>query len=216
MIKKFIAEAVGTFMLVAVGCGAIIANDVTNDSLGLIGICLSFGVIVALMIVFFGKISGCYINPAVTIAEWIRKKIGGKDALLYIIAEILGAIAAGYFLKIISPVHPNLGATIIHVPMWEAFIIEVVISAALFGAILFIRHRTHNLFYIVCFMGFAVFALAMLAGPSTGASMNPARSIGPAVAAGLWSQLWLYIIAPIAGMTAVAIIYLKQFRNHGV
>jgi aquaporin Z len=210
MIRRLIGESVGTFTLVTVGPGAIALNEVTGGMVTHTGICLTFGIVVALMILIFGKISGAHINPAVTIALWIERKFHGRYVLPYIVAQCIGALAAGFVLALLFPASTTLGATLPTVSTQSAFTIEVIISALLFGAVYFITSKTHHVKVIAPFIGSVVFLLAYISGPATGASMNPARSIGPAVASGDLQYLWLYITAPIIGMFIPGLVVSKH------
>lgn len=197
--KKYIAELIGTFALVLCGTGAIVVNDITNGTVSHVGIAIAFGLIITVMIYAFGSISGAHINPAVSIAFSITDRFEKKNLLGYVVAQLSGAFLASVILRFLFAEHGNLGTTL---PSgnWEiSFILEIILAYLLMIVILFVSQNK----LVNQFTGLAVGAVVMLevifAGPITGASMNPARSIAPAIVSGNVSQLWIYIIAPIVG-----------------
>ncbi len=190
--KKYIAELIGTFALVFVGTGSIIVEQQTG-SVSLVGIALAFGLIITAMIYTFGSISGCHINPAVTISLVIGKKISIKDSLYYILFQILGAILASLSLHILFPENILLGSTNPSGSITQSFIMEVVLT---FFMMLTILGTKENAGLII---GFVVIALIFIGGPISGGSFNPARSIGPALVSGEMENLWMYLIAPTIG-----------------
>jgi len=197
--KKYIAESIGTFALVFCGTGSMIVNDLTQGSVTHVGIAITFGAIVMAMIYAFGNISQAHINPAVSIAFSITDRFDRKHLLGYISFQILGALLASGLLNIIFINHPTLGATIPLGSWQQSFILELILTYFLMIVILFVS-QTES---IDQFTGIAVGATVMLesmfAGPICGASMNPARSIAPAIVSGNLSYLWIYISAPIIG-----------------
>lgn len=197
--KKYIAEFIGTFALVLIGTGAIVLNDEYNGIVTHLGISIAFGGIVTLMIFAFGKISGAHINPAVTIALWFSGRIHKKEVVPYIIAQLAGAFLASIFLFLAFPGHANLGATIPSVNLREAFIIEAFMTLVLVLVILNTLYKNRSLAFSAIAIGGVVFLEAYFGGPYTGASMNPARSIAPAVISGNTATLWLYILSTILG-----------------
>jgi len=197
--KKYIAELIGTFALVFCGTGAIVINDVASGTVSHVGIAITFGLIVAVMIYTFGGISGAHINPAVSIAFSVTYKFEKKYLLGYIIAQLLGAFLASGILKLLFLEHENLGATLPNGNWQQSFILEIILTYLLMIVILFVsQNKSVNQFTGLA-VGAIVLLEAMFAGPITGASMNPARSISPAVVSGNVSELWIYIIAPIIG-----------------
>lgn len=210
MRKQLLAEAFGTMMLVVIGCGAMALNDATGGAIGHANVCLIFGVTVSILVLALGHISSCHINPSVTIALWLEKRFEGRKVLPYIGAQIIGAIIGGLALRMFFSENSNLGATIPTLSMQPAFTIELIISSILFATILFITRYTHKVWAISITVGVAVFLLAFIAGPQTGASMNPARSIGPAIASGNYSALWVYLLAPTLGMIIPGLLIAKD------
>lgn len=210
MRKQLLAEAFGTMMLVIIGCGAMALNDATGGAIGHVNVCLIFSATVGVLVVSLGHISSCHINPSVTIALWLEKRFEGRKVLPYIGAQIIGAIIGGFVLRMIFEGNSNLGATIPTLSMQPAFTIELIISSVLFATILFITRYTHKVWAIAITVGVVVFVLALIAGPQTGASMNPARSIGPAIASGNFTALWIYLLAPTFGMIIPGLLIAKD------
>lgn len=211
-IKKYTAEFIGTFALVFCGTGAIIVNQQSNGSLGLVGISLAFGIIVSAIIYVFGNISGAHINPSVTIALIIGKVISKKDASFYIIAQILGAILASILLKYMFPENLTLGATIPSGSLLQSFIIEAVLTFFLMLTILGITSKEENSSVVGLMIGLVVTGIILFAGPISGGSFNPARSFAPALLSGNLTSLWIYIAAPTLG-TILAVSIWKFFKE---
>ena len=196
---KYLAELIGTFALVFCGTGAIVINDVTNGIVSHVGIAMTFGLIVTVMIYTFGHISGAHINPAVSIAFATTGKFNPKDLMPYIIAQLIGAFLASGILTYLFQVHENLGATFPIGEWQQTFILEIILTYFLMLVILFVgQNKKVNQFTGIA-VGATVLLEALFAGPISGASMNPARSIAPAIISGNIGQLWIYIFAPIIG-----------------
>jgi aquaporin Z len=197
--KKYVAEFIGTFALVFCGTGAIIANEQSNGSLGLIGIALAFGIIISAMIYIFGNISGAHINPSVTIALVIGKLTSKRDAVFYISSQILGAILASGLLKLMFPKNVTLGATIPSGDLLQSFILEFVLTFFLMLTILAITSKKEFSNIAGLIIGLVVTGIILFAGPISGGSFNPARSLAPAIVSGNFTALWIYITAPTLG-----------------
>ncbi len=210
--KKYIAESIGTFALVFCGTGAIIINDVTNGIVTHVGVALTFGLIVTAMIYAFINISGAHINPAVTIAFSFTNRFDNIRLLGYLIAQLLGGFMASLILSFLFLDHDNLGSTMPFGDWHQTFILEIILTYFLMIVILFVSQNKS----IHQFTGIAVGAVVMLealfAGPITGASMNLARSITPAVVSGNTSVLWIYTIAPIIGAILASLTW-KYFES---
>jgi len=199
--QRYLLELFGTFSLVFCGPGAIIMNDASGGIITHVGIAITFGLIIMAMIYAIGEQSGAHINPAVTIAFWAAGTFPKKEVLPYIIAQISGAILASATLYYLFPMHLTQGATIPLNSSSQAFVLEVILSFILMFVIIKVStgsKETGKMAGIA--IGGVVGLEAMFAGPITGASMNPARSIGPALFSGDLQYLWLYILAPIIGM----------------
>ncbi len=198
--RRYIAEAIGTFALVFCGTGAIIINQQTGGVIGHAGIAATFGLIVTAMIYTFGGISGAHFNPAVTIGFSLAKLFRWKDVPAYIIAQLAGAFLASLLLKFLFPTNETLGATLPVGTQIQSFILEILLTFFLMLVILFTSQGSKEVGVMAGIaIGATVLLEAMFAGPICGASMNPARSIAPAVVSGHVTALWLYIAAPILG-----------------
>lgn len=204
--KKLVAEFFGTFSLVFAGTGAIIVNDVSGGSITHVGVALTFGLVVLAMIYALGDISGAHLNPAVTIAFFAARRLCGRDVVPYIGCQLAGAIAASALLRTLFPLHTTLGATVPAGSVWQSFVFEFVLTAILMLVILSVSTGSKERGMIAGIAIGAVIAFeALFAGPISGASMNPARSIAPAIISMNLSSLWLYVVAPICGaLCAVA------------
>lgn len=218
--KKYFAELIGTMSLVLFGCGAAVISGGNVEGgpagLGLLGISLAFGLTVVAMAYTIGGISGCHINPAITIAMLVAGKITSKDAAGYIIAQLAGATIGAAILGVIVSGHPNSYG----VNGWgegylgnynttAAFITETVLTF-LFVYVIFnvtSKHGNSNMAGLT--IGITLVLIHLVAIPVTGTSVNPARSFGPAIFAGgkALSQLWLFIVAPIIGAIIAAMVW---------
>jgi aquaporin NIP len=205
--KKFIAEAIGTFALVFCGTGAVVINETTNGTVTHVGIAITFGLIIMAMIYALGEKSGAHLNPAVTIAFAINGNFPAKQVLPYIISQSAGAFAASLILKFLFPESVLLGATMPAGSEMQSLVLEFILTFLLMLVIINVAtgSKEQGLFAGMA-IGSVVLLEAMFAGPISGASMNPARSLAPAVVAGELNHLWIYIVAPITGaITAVFI-----------
>lgn len=198
--KRLFAEALGTFCLVFAGTGAIVVNDVSGGVVSHVGIALTFGLVVLAMIYALGNISGAHINPAVTLGFFAARRLEASRVLPYIGSQLAGAFVASGLLRILFPAHATLGATLPAGAAWQSFVFELVLTAILMFVILSVSTGAKEQGITAGLVVGAVVALeALFAGPVSGASMNPARSIAPAVVAGNLSSLWVYVVAPVAG-----------------
>jgi aquaporin Z len=203
--QRLLAEGFGTFCLVFAGTGAIIVNDVSGGVVSHVGIALTFGLVVMTMIYAVGDVSGAHLNPAVTVGFFLARRLEGARVGPYVLSHLVGAVAASGLLRALFPVHATLGATLPAGPIAQSFVLEIVLTAILMFVILSVSTGSKERGITAGIAVGAVVALeALFAGPISGASMNPARSLGPALVAGDFSHVWLYIVAPIIGaMTAV-------------
>lgn len=199
--RRAAAEGFGTFALVFAGCGAIIAEANDPGSLGVVGVALVFGLIVMAMVYATGHLSGAHLNPAVTLAFVATRHFPRAEAAAYIAAQAAGAILAASLLAAIWPSDPaSLGATLPTVGTGSAFVYELVLTAFLMFVIMAVATDTRAVGAAAAIaIGGTVGLDALFGGPVTGASMNPARSLGPALVSGELSHLWIYLVAPPLG-----------------
>lgn len=202
------AEAVGTFFLVLIGPGSVMVDAYSGGAVTHVGVGLAFAFVVTAMIYALGHLSGAHINPAVTFGFWSVRRFPARDVLPYIAAQAAGAIAASLLLRAVLGPVGQMGATLPAMPVTGAFAIEWVLSFALMFVIMAVAtdERVADGFAAIA-VGLTVGFCALFGGPLTGASMNPARSLGPAVAGDLWRAHWLYWAAPITAMIAAAHLY---------
>jgi len=198
--RRYIAEAIGTFALVAIGPGAVMVAARTS-AFGGQGVALAFGLVVTIVVAATGHLGGAHINPAVTLGFWSVGRFPTRDVVPYIFAQCLGAVAASAALAwILGPVG-NFGATLPALSLGRAFAVEAGYSALLGFVIISVATDARTPPSVAPFaIGATVFAGALVTGPLTGGSFNPARSLGPAVVGGVWTAHWLYWAAPIIGM----------------
>lgn len=208
--KHYFSEFIGTFLLVLFGTGSIIISEEYNGIIQEFGIGIVFGLTVWILVYFLGKISDCHINPAVTIGMMLDKKITIKKASWYILFQLIGALSASCFLYVLFPDNHKLGNTLPRNLWQEAFLYELFLSFILMLVILISTNRSFLIKRVSFLIGFTVFLEAWLAGPVCGASMNPARTFGPAIVSGNSSVLWLYFAAPILGMALA--MYIFKFK----
>ncbi len=198
--KRLLAEFLGTFGLVFAGTGAIVINQAANGAVTHVGIALTFGLIVAAMIYTFGDISGAHLNPAVTTAFAVAGRFPWKEVPGYLLAQIIGAFGASGLLRFLFPADQNLGATLPAGTASQSFILEIVLTFFLMLVILSVSTGSKEKGITAGFAIGAVIALeALFAGPICGASMNPARSLAPAIVNGHLASLWIYLLAPVIG-----------------
>lgn len=198
--KPLLAELLGTFALVFAGTGAIVINDVSHGAIGHAGIALTFGLVVMTMIHTFGDVSGAHFNPAVTLAFARCHKFPWARVPWYLSAQMIGALLASVLLRFLFPTHPTLGATLPAGSAGQSFVLELALTAILMLAILSVSAGSKEKGMMAGLTIGGVIALeAMFAGPISGASMNPARSLAPALVAGQFQHLWVYLAAPVLG-----------------
>lgn len=204
-----LAEAIGTFIMVFTGTGAVMVNQISQGAITHLGVSLVFGAIVAAMIYSFGYVSGAHFNPAVTLAFYRSGVLPKTQVLPYILAQCTGAIAASGLLRIAFGPIGTLGGTYPRQDNWlQSFVLETVLTFILMMVIFGtgLDRRAHIGFAGMA-IGLTVGVEAACMGPITGASMNPARSLGPALLSGQWEHHWLYWIAPILGAQLAVLVY---------
>jgi aquaporin NIP len=213
--RKYYAEILGTFALVFCGTGAIIINQESAGAVTHPGIAFTFGLIVMVMIYALGPISGAHMNPAVTIAFTIAKRFPLREVFPYILSQAAGAFAASLTLKLLFDKNEYLGSTIPAGTELQSFVLEVILTFFLMLVIINVAtgSKEQGMFTGLA-IGSTVLLEAMFAGPICGASMNPIRSISPALVSGHVEHLWLYIVAPIVG-AASAIFIWRVIKTRG-
>lgn len=198
--KKYVAEFIGAFALVFAGTGAIVINDASHGAITHVGIALTFGLIVLTMVYTLGEISGAHINPAVTIGFWLARRLEGREALPYVASQCAGALGASGTMRLLFPGDNLLGTTLPAGSPLQSFVLELLLTALLMFVILSVSTGAKEKGITAGIVVGSVIALeAMFAGPITGASMNPARSLAPALVSGHLAHLWIYLTAPVLG-----------------
>ena len=198
--KRLFAEFLGTFILVFAGTGAIVTDHATGGTLGHVGVSLVFGLVVLAMIHTFGDVSGAHLNPAVTVGFAAAGRFPWKDVPGYATAQLAGAFTASLMVKLLLSNTASLGATVPAGSVIQSFILEVILTAILMLVILSVSTGSKEKGITAGIAIGAVIALeALFAGPISGASMNPARSLAPAIVSGNFQNLWLYPLATILG-----------------
>jgi aquaporin NIP len=202
-----IAEFIGTFFLVFAGTGAIIVDSISHEVTH-VGVSLTFGLVIAVLIYALGHISGAHFNPAVTIAFWALGEFPARKVPWYVAGQLLGAIAASELLRALFGMSGGLGVTSPQGAIAVSLILEIVMTFLLVFVIF--GSAVHG----KAVKGFAGIAIggtialdALFGGPISGASMNPARSLGPAFVAGTWTDQWIYVLGPIVGALLAVVVY---------
>jgi len=224
-LRKYIAEMIGTFALVLIGCGSAV---IAGEYIDFVGISFAFGLTVLAMVYAIGHISGCHINPAITVSLLVAKKIKSKDAAAYIIAQCLGAIIAAAIIYLILSGQSGFSNEALNLgqngygslspagySMVACFIAEVVLTALFLFVIFGSTSKNAPKDFAGISIGFSLVLIHLIGIPITGTSVNPARSLGPAVFVGgeAFSQLWLFIAAPIIGGVIAAVVWRYVFNN---
>lgn len=206
LVRKCAAEAFGTFALVFAGSGAIAIDEVTRGAVTHVGIALTFGLVVLAMIYAIGDVSGAHINPAVTLGFFAAGRFSGVCVLPFIGSQLFGAFVASATLRLLFP-STTLGATMPSGSVTQSFVLELILTCVLMFVILSVSTGAKERGITAGIAIGAVIAFeALFAGPISGASMNPARSLAPALVSGRLSGLWIYLAAPIAGALMAIII----------
>jgi aquaporin NIP len=207
LLQRASAEAWGTFALVTGGCGAILVDRATG-ALGHGGVAASFGLVIMVMIAALGHLSGAHFNPAVTVAFAVTRHFAWRDVPAYVGAQLLGAVAGAMVLRSLFGLDAALGATAPVGSPLRALGMEILLSAVLMFVIVSVATDTRAVGELAAVaIGGTVALDALWGGPITGASMNPARSFGPALVAGFWPSHWIYWVGPLAGALAGAVLY---------
>lgn len=199
MKRAYLSEFLGTFQLVLIGTGSVLVVQNEHIAHPQLWIGIAFGFAVFLGIMLFGKSSGAHMNPAVTLALWLKGNTQKAEVLAYLTAQFLGATAASGVVFLLYPTNAHFGDTLPAAGIWESFGLEFGLTLALMFGILGVIHWKAGTLVAALVIGAIVGLEAYFAGPLCGASMNPARSFGPAVYSALWPALWLYMVAPVLG-----------------
>ena len=205
--RRVVAECIGVYALVVAGCGAIMVNAQT-EALTHVGVALTFGLVIMVMIAAMGHISGAHFNPAVTWAFALTRHFPWREVLAYVVGQFIGAIGAAATLLALFGNVAQLGVTIPTGSAWQSFGLEIVLTAFLMFVIIAVATDSRAAGQLAAVAIGATVALdALFGGPISGASMNPARSLGPALVSGDWSHQWIYLFAPLIGASLGAILY---------
>ena len=223
--NKYLAELIGTAALVLIGCGSAV---IAGSHIGFLGIALAFGLVVLVLVYAIGPISGCHVNPAITVAMLTAGKINAKDGVGYIVAQCLGGIIGAGILLAIASGRPDYTLATAglgqngyglhspdHFSLMACFIAEVVLTALFLFVIFGSTHANAPKGFAGIAIGLTLAFIHMVGIPITGTSVNPARSLGPAVFVGgeALTQLWLFIVAPIIGGVLAAIVWKAAFER---
>jgi aquaporin Z len=204
--KKYAAEFLGTFALVFAGTGAVVVNDVSGGTVTHVGVALTFGLVVLAMIYAVGDVSGAHLNPAVTLGFLAARRLPARLVPRYVVSQCLGALAASGLLRALFASHPTLGATLRAGPELQSFVLEAILTGLLMFVILNVSVGPKEKGVLAGIAVGSVIAFeALFGGPISGASMNPARSLAPALVAGRLDGLWVYLTAPVLG-AALAVV----------
>ena len=226
--QKYLAELLGTFVLVFFGCGAAV---IAGASLGVLGIAFAFGLAVLVMVYAIGPVLGCHVNPAITVAMLVNKKIHGKDAAIYIIVQCIGAIIAAALLFVVASGMPGYDIAVNGLgqngygaaspggySLMAGFIAEIVLTFVFLIVVFGATSKAAPAGFAGIAIGLALTLVHIVGITITGTSVNPARSLGPALIVGgtALAQLWLFIIAPIIGAVIAAVVWKYLFDDGAV
>jgi aquaporin NIP len=214
-VKKLAAEFIGTFALVFAGTGAIVIDETTGGAVTHVGVALTFGLVVMAMIYTVGDISGAHLNPAVSLGFFAARRFSLHELTPYILSQCAGALAASVILRLLFPQNAMLGATLPASSAAQSFVLEAILTAILMFVILSVSTGAAEKGITAGIAVGAVIGLeAMFAGPICGASMNPARSLAPAVISGHFQHVWIYLFAPVGG-ACVGVLGCRFVRGSG-
>lgn len=205
MKQRILAESIGTYFLVLMGTGAVMTDSIRDGAIGVLGIAIAFGLVVAAMIYAVGHVSGAHINPAVSVGFYAAGRLSGRELAGYVVGQCGGAILASLSLRALLGPVAELGATVPSVPVGTAFLLEWLMSFLLMFVIAAVAlGKSIPPGFGSLAVGIAVALDALVGGPLTGASMNPARSLGPALVAWVWTDHWIYWLAPVSAAAVAA------------
>lgn len=209
VLQRAAAETIGTFALVFAGCGAIVTDQVRHGALGVLGVGVVFFLVLVAAIASLGHVSGAHFNPGVSLSFFLTRRLPARDLAAYVPAQLAGATAAALVLRVIWPHMPShLGSTVPTIATGRALLLEMVLTALLMLVIMSVATDTRAVGAPAALAIAAAVGVAAIAfGPLTGASMNTARSLGPAIASGQWHDIWIYIVGPLVGAPVGAVAY---------
>lgn len=201
--RKYLSELFGTFALVFAGTGAIIVNQVSGGTVTHVGVAMTFGLIVLAMIYTVGDVSGAHFNPAVSLGFWAARRMPGREVPFYLVSQSVGAVIASALLKLMFPDNVMLGGTQPSGSVLQSWVMEFILTTILMFVILNVSTgaKEKGLMAGVA-VGGVITLEALFAGPICGASMNPVRSLAPALVSGHLENLWIYLLAPFLGALA--------------
>lgn len=206
--RKCLAEGIGTFALVFAGTGAVVVNDVSGGAVTHVGVALTFGLVVLAVIYAVGDVSGAHLNPAVSLGFWIARRFPTRSLLPFVASQTAGGLAASLALRALFPAHPTLGATLPTGSAAQSFGLETILTFFLMFVIINVATGSKEQGIMAgTAIGATVALEAMFAGPISGASMNPVRSLAPAVVALDLDSLWIYLTAPFLGAGLAILAY---------
>jgi len=214
---RIAAEAVGTFMVVFIGGGAAAVETWSRGSVSPVGICLAFGFVIVAGVYGLGHISGAHFNPVVTAGFWLSRRFPGADVLPYVAAQFVGSLSASFLLRALLGASAQAAATIPNIGVGRGFVVEVVLTFFLMLVIMAVATDARVAGTVAGLaVGLTVAFAALMGGPLSGASMNPARSLGPALATGTWTGHWIYWVGPLLGaaLAVGAYEYLRKGTSH--
>ncbi len=197
--RKYVAEAIATFILIFVGTGSVVVNEVSGGQVTHVGISLTWGLLVMAMVYAVGDTSGAHLNPAVTFGFWLAGRLPARSIIPYVVSQLVGAISASLLVR--SMFHAStLGGTTPSGSAWQSFVLEIVLTAILMFVVLGVASgpKEKGLLAGVAVGGVIAFEV-LFAGPISGASMNPARSLAPALVGGSLGGIWVYLAGPLSG-----------------
>lgn len=213
--KRALSEMIGTFALVFIGTGSIVVNDITGGAISHLGVAVAFGLTVMTMIYALGDVSGAHLNPAVSMAFWVARRLPRRELVVYLVGQFSGAILASLLLRAIFTAHEGLGVTQPTAGITQSFVLEVVLTFFLMFVILGVATGAKEKGIMAGVAVGAVVCLgALFGGPISGASLNPARSLAPALVTGVLASLWLYLLAPCVG-SGLAVVACRAVREPG-
>lgn len=214
--KNYLAEIIGTFILVAFGTGVVVVDQQTDANVTLVGVALVWGLVVYAVISAIGDISGAHINPSVTVTLWASGRFPGSQVAPYIVCQLIGAVLGSVMVRLLFPDAESLGGTAPSGGLMQSFLAEVLLTFLLLFVVLNVSEGAKEKGITAGIAIGGVITLEVLVGgPISGASMNPARSFGPALVGGDWTAYWIYVAGPILGglIAAPLAILLRSDEN---